>query len=165
MLFIGNIEIGKLQNNHHRLNTLDDDALSKLVADRLDLPFSKYLLKGNKFQQSIIKHCWMDQLRLKGKNKEIVFFFASPYFFFHLDDDFVNDCDLYIACQIRQKQIELIDRKKTNIIIPSIALKDIYDQRQISLLNNSKQTYSGKKKILFFNQIKFKSRYIEIIRE
>jgi hypothetical protein len=58
----------------------------------------------------------------------------------------VNNRDLYIACQIRQKQIELIDRKKTNIIIPSIALKDIYEQRQISLL---KQSYSGNKKILF----------------
>ncbi|CAF4665421.1 unnamed protein product [Rotaria sp. Silwood1] len=42
------------------------------------------------FKLSIIKQCWEDQLRIKH-------------------DDFVPDCDLYIACLILRKQIKHID--------------------------------------------------------
>ncbi|CAF4864430.1 unnamed protein product [Rotaria sp. Silwood1] len=42
------------------------------------------------FKLSIIKRCWEDQLRIKH-------------------DDFVSDCDLYIACLILRKQIKHID--------------------------------------------------------
>ena len=39
-----------------------------------------------------------------------------------LDEDFVSDCDLLLACTILQKQIEHIDGKKENIIVPSVAM-------------------------------------------
>ena len=43
-------------------------------------------------------------------------------------DDFVADCDLYTACVILQKQIEHIDGKKENIIIPSLRLEQIRER-------------------------------------
>ncbi|CAF1332847.1 unnamed protein product [Rotaria sp. Silwood1] len=61
------------------------------------------------FKLSIIKQCWEDQLRIKH-------------------DDFVPDCDLYIACLILRKQIKHIDGKKENIVIPSIKMKQIREQ-------------------------------------
>ena len=44
------------------------------------------------------------------------------------EDDFVSDCDLFLACLILQKQIEHIDGKKENIVIPSIKMKQIREQ-------------------------------------
>jgi hypothetical protein len=136
--FIGNIEIDELKNDHLRLNESDDDTLALDVAARLDLPISKYLLEKN-FQRSTIERCWADQLRFKSKNKEI--FFCYVYIFIYLDDDFANDCDLRIACEIFEKQIEIIDKQKKNIIIPSISLKEIYEKGQICLVNYSNQSY------------------------
>lgn len=49
-----------------------------------------------------------------------------------LDDDFVSDCDLFIACVILKKQIELIDGKIENIIIPSVKMREI--QQKLGLL-------------------------------
>ena len=45
-----------------------------------------------------------------------------------LDDDFASNSDLFIACTILQKQIEHIDGKKANIVIPSVQMKNIRDQ-------------------------------------
>ncbi|CAF4249609.1 unnamed protein product, partial [Didymodactylos carnosus] len=81
----------------------DEAALSRLVAARLDLPISQDLLSKN-FKLSIIKRCYEDQLRLKN-------------------NDFVSDYDLFLACTILQKQIQYIDGKKENIIIPSVHMK------------------------------------------
>ncbi|CAF4542651.1 unnamed protein product, partial [Didymodactylos carnosus] len=81
----------------------DEAALSRLVAARLDLPISQDLLSKN-FKLSIIKRCYEDQLRLKN-------------------NDFVSDCDLFLACTILQKQIQYIDGKKENIIIPSVYME------------------------------------------
>ncbi|CAF4059475.1 unnamed protein product [Rotaria magnacalcarata] len=86
----------------------DESTLSRLVADRLDLPISRRLLDQN-FDLSIFKQCWEDQLRLKH-------------------DDFLFECDLYMACLIRQKQIEHIDIKKENIVVPSIKMKQIREE-------------------------------------
>ena len=47
--------------------------------------------------------------------------------FFITDDDFVTDCDFYIACLILRKQIQHIDGKKENIVVPSIRMKEIRD--------------------------------------
>jgi hypothetical protein len=44
---------------------------------------------------------------------------------FFLEDDFVSECDLFIACLIRQKQIEHSGGKKENIVIPRIKMKQI----------------------------------------
>ena len=44
------------------------------------------------------------------------------YLIFTLEDDFITDSDLRIACTILQKQIEYIDGKKENIIIPSVVM-------------------------------------------
>jgi len=121
------------------LNIPDDDTLSSLVAARLDLPISQYLLRIN-FKRSTIERCWEDQLRLKSTNKDMFFFFLC-IFFIYLEKDFDTDCDLRIACEIREKQIELIDKQKKNIIIPSISLKEMYEKGQIRLMNYSNQSY------------------------
>jgi hypothetical protein len=47
-----------------------------------------------------------------------------------LDDDFVSDCDLLVACTILQKQIEHIDGKKDNIIVPSVAMTKVREKEQ-----------------------------------
>jgi hypothetical protein len=45
-----------------------------------------------------------------------------------------------MACAIRQKRNDLIDKKNKAVIIPSVTLKDIYEKRQIPLSN---QSYAG----------------------
>jgi len=47
-----------------------------------------------------------------------------------LEDDFVSECDLFIACLILQKQIEHIGGKKENIVIPRIKMKQIREQAE-----------------------------------
>jgi hypothetical protein len=42
--------------------------------------------------------------------------------------EFLSECDLHIACLILQKQIEHIDGKKENIVIPSTKMKQIREQ-------------------------------------
>jgi len=73
------VEINELRNDRFLLNIPDDATLSSLVAARLDLPISQYLLRIN-FKRSTIERCWEDQLRLKSKNKEIFFFFLMYIF-------------------------------------------------------------------------------------
>jgi len=99
--------------NSRHLLIPDESTLSRLVAARLDLPISQRLLDQN-FKLSIIKRCWEDQLRLK-------------------QDDFATECDLFIACTILQKQIEHIDGKKENIVIPSIKMNQIREQNEARL--------------------------------
>ncbi|CAF1481102.1 unnamed protein product [Rotaria sp. Silwood1] len=105
-----------LTTNSRQLLISDESTLSRLVAARLDLPVSQRLLRQN-FDVSIIKRCWEDQLRIKN-------------------DDFVSDCDLYIAYLILQKQNE-------HIVIPSIKMKQVREQNkthmleQISLMPNA----------------------------
>ncbi|CAF4706377.1 unnamed protein product [Rotaria sp. Silwood1] len=103
------------------LNTQNESILSRMVAARLDLPISQRLLKEN-VKLSIIKRCWEDQLRIKG-------------------DDFVSDADLIMACTILQKQIQCIDGKKENIIIPNEAIKKIHEKKQTGI---SYKLYRGR---------------------
>ena len=49
-----------------------------------------------------------------------------------------------------------MDEPENNIIIPSVALKDIYEKRQMALLNNPKQLYNGKKQHLVLIKQKYK---------
>ncbi|CAF0794953.1 unnamed protein product [Rotaria sp. Silwood1] len=102
-----------LTTKSQQISTLNDRTLSRLVAARLDLTISKRLLDQN-FKLSIIKRCWENQLKIKG-------------------DDFVSEYDLYIACLILQKQIEQINTKKENIIIPSVKIKQIREQARRTL--------------------------------
>lgn len=102
-------------SSNQKLIIPDESTLSRLVAARLDLPISQRLLSLN-FKLSIIKRCWEDQLRLKH-------------------DDFVSECDLFLACTILQKQIEHIDGKKENISIPSVRMKQIREQNETSRQN------------------------------
>ncbi|CAF4028337.1 unnamed protein product [Rotaria sp. Silwood1] len=90
----------------------DENTLSRFVAARLDLPISQSLLNRN-FKLSVIKRCWEDQLRLK-------------------QNDFATDCDLLIACIILQKQIDHINGRQENIIVPSIKMKMIRETEQSS---------------------------------
>ena len=54
------------QPNVGRLVIQDESTLSRYVAARLDLTVSQNMLKRN-FKLSIVKRCWEDQLRLKGR--------------------------------------------------------------------------------------------------
>ncbi|CAF3541402.1 unnamed protein product [Rotaria socialis] len=99
--------------NSRQLLISDESTLPRLVAARLDLPISQRLLDQN-FKLSIIKRCWEDQLRLKH-------------------DDFLSQLDLYMACLILQKQIEHINGKKENIVIPSIKMKQIREQSEVHI--------------------------------
>ncbi|CAF4053363.1 unnamed protein product [Rotaria sp. Silwood2] len=92
-------------SNAQKLIISDESTLSRFVAARLDLPVSQKLLNQN-FKLSIIKRCWEDQLRLKS-------------------NDFATDCDLLIACTVLQKQINFINGKKENIIVPSIKMRQL----------------------------------------
>ena len=56
----------------------------------------------------------------------------------YLGDDFATDLDLEIACTILQKQIERIDGKKENIIIPKVAMNRIHE-RNSNLVNSSNE--------------------------
>jgi hypothetical protein len=47
-----------------------------------------------------------------------------------IDDDFADFCDLFLACIILQKQIERIDGKKENIIVPSVKMNEIRQARE-----------------------------------
>ncbi|CAF4092982.1 unnamed protein product, partial [Rotaria magnacalcarata] len=49
------------------------------------------------------------------------------------NDDFESECDLYMACLILQKQIEYIDGKKENIVIPSIKMKQIREEIEVHI--------------------------------
>jgi hypothetical protein len=49
---------------------------------------------------------------------------------FNLDEDFVSDSDLFMACTILQKQIECIDGRKENITVPSVAMKKNREKEQ-----------------------------------
>ncbi|CAF0988621.1 unnamed protein product, partial [Rotaria sordida] len=97
-------------SNTQKLQIADESTLSRYVAARLDLPVSQRLL-DKPFKLSIIKRCWEDQLRLK-------------------QDDFETDSDLLIACIILQKQIDCINGKKENIIVPSVRMQQISEQEQ-----------------------------------
>ncbi|CAF1373933.1 unnamed protein product [Didymodactylos carnosus] len=92
-------------SNNRQLQIPDESTLSRLVSARLDLPISQNLL-NKKVKLSVIKRCYEDQLRLKY-------------------DDFVSDCDLMMACTILQKQIDYIDGKKENIVIPNVYMKKL----------------------------------------
>jgi hypothetical protein len=71
IIYLGIVGTDELRSDHHHgYNTIDDDTLATLVADRLDLPYSKNLSEKKTFERSIIQSCWKDQLILKRNNKE-----------------------------------------------------------------------------------------------
>jgi len=58
---------------------------------------------------------------------------ANFVFIVVLDDDFIDECDLFVACMILQKQIERIDGKKENIIVPTVAMNKIREIEQAGI--------------------------------
>jgi hypothetical protein len=52
------------------------------------------------------------------------------FFISIVGEDFVSDCDLLMACRILQKQIEGIDGKQKNIIVPSVAMRKLREKEQ-----------------------------------
>jgi len=52
-----------------------------------------------------------------------------------LENDFATDCDLLIACIILQKQIDHINGRQENIIVPSVKMKMIRETEQFSMLS------------------------------
>ncbi len=67
----------------------------------------------------------------------IVYEKANFAFNFVLDDDFIDECDLFVACMVLQKQIERIDGKKENIIVPSVAMNKIRAREQSGIGNKN----------------------------
>lgn len=53
-------------NRTNGVRFTDENALSRAVAARLDLPISQQMLRKN-FKLSVVKRVWEDQLRFKGK--------------------------------------------------------------------------------------------------
>lgn len=97
----GNQLYAKIQMSKQRLTKekkIEKDELIRLVSARLDLPIVERLRL--QYQLSVIKRCIEDQLKIKN-------------------DDFVSDLDLSMACQILQKQIDVIKGCAENVIIPS----------------------------------------------
>ncbi|CAF2648876.1 unnamed protein product, partial [Rotaria sp. Silwood2] len=98
----GNQLYEKIQTAKNKLNLkekkIDKDELTRLVLARLDLPIVERLRL--QYPLKIIHRCIEDQLKIKN-------------------DDFKSDTDLSMACSILQKQIEIIQGSKDNIIIPS----------------------------------------------
>ncbi len=66
--------------NSEQLSIPNEITLYRLVAARLDLPVSQRLSDQN-FKLSIIKQCWVDQLRLNSELHNSTFFIL--YFFQH----------------------------------------------------------------------------------
>jgi hypothetical protein len=52
-----------------------------------------------------------------------MFYFIIFFNIVFSEDDFVSECDLLVACLVLQKQIEHIDGKKENIVIPRLRMK------------------------------------------
>lgn len=71
------------------------------------------------------------------------------YSFFFIDDDFVDDGDLFVACKILQKQIDVIGGRKENIIIPMIAMKN-YDEKEQEGINKTMMKNRLKLNIIIF---------------
>lgn len=52
-------------------------------------------------------------------------------------DDFASDCDLLMACIILQKQINAINGKKENIIVPSQKMRQLRETLQAGIVNQT----------------------------
>lgn len=106
-------------NKLGKLSIPNEETLSRYVAARLDLPVVKDLLK--KFKLSVIKRCIEDQLRL------------------HREDYTNPEVDWHLACMVLQAQIDIIDGKKENIIVPSKYLPsapEIIIEKKLDKLDN-----------------------------
>ena len=127
----------RTSRRNNRPSLANDSALlSRYVAARLDLPVSQYLL-DQQYKLPIIRRCWEDQLRMKGKHLK----WAMPIFYqpcisvtISLGDDFMDDSEPLLSCLILQKQIDYIQGIKENIVTPSIRMKQI---RERELLGNA----------------------------
>ncbi|CAF3361255.1 unnamed protein product [Rotaria socialis] len=108
-----NLKTRDFIKNQYPSNNIDDEILLKLVDDSLGLPTSKYLLELQKFERSILEHCWKDLLQQKNCNP-------------------IDICDLYFSCEIFRKQCELIEMKQKDIIVPNIVLKEFYENKRNS---------------------------------
>ncbi|CAF1005958.1 unnamed protein product, partial [Didymodactylos carnosus] len=97
------------QQTNGRLSIPDENTMTKLIVDRLNTPIAQRLFTV--FSKSVVKRCFEDQLRLKL-------------------EDFVTNNDLFIACVILQKQIDVINGNSENVVIPKQKLNDI-NQRNI----------------------------------
>ncbi|CAF4088102.1 unnamed protein product, partial [Rotaria sordida] len=99
-------------------NDEDDEVFySPHIRSRLDLSILQSLIAQG-FHLSIIKRCYKDQFDLKH-------------------DDFADDSNLLVACMILQKQIERIDNKKENIIIPNIKMNETHLREQTGICSST----------------------------
>lgn len=62
---------------------------------------------------------------LSSANK---YWFDADFTF--LEKDFETGCDLFIACIVLQKQIDKINGKKENIVIPNVEMKMIREHQE-----------------------------------
>ena len=113
----GNELYRKIQISKRRLTNeqkkIDKDELVRLVSARLDLPVVERL--RTQYPLAVIKRCIEDQFKLKY-------------------DDFVSDLDWSMACQILQKQVDVIKGCQENVITPSA------NQQTKSSIQSTKQT-------------------------
>ncbi|CAF1255260.1 unnamed protein product, partial [Didymodactylos carnosus] len=107
------------QQTNGRLSIPDENTMTKLIVDRLNTPIAQRLFTV--FSKSVVKRCFEDQLRLKL-------------------EDFVTNNDLFIACVILQKQIDVINGNSENVVIPKQKLNDI-NQKQMVVVKKDRESY------------------------
>lgn len=61
-------------------------------------------------------------------NNRFILPLKNPIRFFHSGDDFHSDVDLLLACTVLQLQIQYIDGKKENILVPRIAMNKLREK-------------------------------------
>lgn len=91
-------KIQRRKSHSVKENPIDEKELHRIVVSRLDLPIAEKL--RSQYSAAIVKRCLEDQFRVKN-------------------DDFKTDTDFATACQIVQKQLEIVKGSMDNIIIPS----------------------------------------------
>ncbi|UJR14270.1 hypothetical protein I4U23_001261 [Adineta vaga] len=100
--------------------TFNFSLISRYVAARVDL-FSSQNLLDRYFKLSVIKRCWEDQLQVK-------------------QDDFLECVDLFTSCTILQRQIDVIQGNKDNIINVGQRMKMIREGNQSNMLPTTKRS-------------------------
>lgn len=115
-----------MRNRRRSLVENNPDILIREVDDQLDLPISINLMKSGRFDKPVVRQCWTDLLQFKSKNINCSLLSIS---YIYSDGDSVPPSHLHVACEVLQKQREILGEDESKICVPSIKLAQIYAQR------------------------------------
>ena len=71
--FSENVPIYTSGRRRRSLREIDPVSLVAMADERLDWPISRNILNSTRFDRSILRQCWMDQLSLKSKKYRQIF--------------------------------------------------------------------------------------------